>query len=292
MNSELRTQTPDLTVFRPNQRHETGWGETWVTMIRNMWGARDLIKQLLIRDLTAQYKKSFFGWAWILSGPIMAVVPWLFAAHVRIYNPGEIEIPLIVYLVVGRSMWSAFNGFYSGASTTLGAGGGLMMQVKYPHEALLLKNTIAGLTNVGFALLVNIVIMLVHRVYPPWEALLFPLTLLPLFFLGAAMGLIVAMIKVVAYDLDRIIGILMGLLMWTTPLLYSNKVPSPFLQVIIKYNPLTYLVCSCRDILIHGRLYNSDVGTYLICAAVSLVLFLISLRLFYVSEHKLVERMI
>jgi ABC-type polysaccharide/polyol phosphate export permease len=116
--------------------------------------------------------------------------------------------------------------------------------------------------------------------------------MLPLFCIGASLGLIVSMLKVVAYDLNRVIDLLWGFALWTTPILYSNKVPSELLQVIIKWNPLTYLVCTSRDVLLHGRCYQNEIGIYLICSATSLVLFLVSARMFYVSEHKLVERMV
>ncbi|MDA0577951.1 MAG: ABC transporter permease [Verrucomicrobia bacterium] len=261
-------------------------------MARNTWGAREMIAQLLKRDLTAQYKKSHIGILWMLAGPIMSVIPWLFAAKVQLYNPGALTVPLAVYLIVGRAMWGLFSGSYANGTSTLGSGGGLLMQVSFPHEAMLTKQFIQGITGFSLTLVTCIVVMLVHRVIPPWQALLFPLTILPIFFLGAAMGLIIGLINMVAYDLSRVINILFGFLMWTTPLLYSDKIPSPFLQVVIKYNPLTYLICTARDVLIHGHVYNHQVGIYALCVATATALFLISLRLFYVSEQKLVERMI
>lgn len=288
----MPTDATTLTIFRPGQRHETSWLSTWITMARNTWSARELIQQLLKRDLTAQYKKSHIGVLWMLAGPIMAVVPWLFAAKVQVYDPGTIDIPLPVYLIVGRAMWGAFSNFYSNGVGTLGAGGGLLMQVSYPHEAMLAKQVLSGLVGFALQLCTCMLIMCLFKVYPGWGLLFFPLALLPLFFLGVALGLIVGMIKVVAYDLDRVITILWGFAMWTTPLLYSNQVPSPTLQVIIKYNPLTYLVCSARDVLIHGHVYNHNVQVYALCVGVALLLFLTSLRLFHVSEQKLIERMI
>ena len=82
----------------------------------------------------------------------------------------------------------------------------------------------------------------------------------------------------------------MGLMMYLTPIIYSDKVSSELARVIIKWNPLTYLVCSARDIVIYGRLY--DMGWYSIMSMLSILLFMLSWRLFYVSEEKIIERMI
>jgi lipopolysaccharide transport system permease protein len=281
-----------MTMYRANQRHEVSWLATWITMVLNTWGARELIWQLIKRDVTAQYKKSFIGMSWVLAGPIMAIVPWLFATHVKLYNPGELAVPLLVYLIVGRSMWSLFTGFYANGASTMGAGGALMLQVSFPHEAMLVKQLLVGLFGFLLSFVVTLVVMFQQGVYLTWGALFFPLSILPLFWLGASMGLIVTMVRVVAYDLNRVIGILWGFAMWTTPLLYSDKLPNPLIQSIIKYNPLTYLVCSSRDFLLTGSCYKERWDLYLICSGVSFILFLVSMRLFYVSEHKLVERMV
>ncbi len=111
-----------------------------------------------------------------------------------------------------------------------------------------------------------------------------------MFFFGSAVGLVASMISVVALDVNGAIHVLMGLLLYITPVIYSDKVNSQTVQGLITWNPLTYLVCSARDIIIYGTLYNP--AGYAACAGVSLLMFLISWRLFYVSEHHLIERMI
>ncbi|MDE0838953.1 MAG: ABC transporter permease, partial [Kiritimatiellae bacterium] len=231
-----------VSVYGVDSRANISFIQTFVVLFQNVVDSREMVWQLLKRDLTAQYKKSFIGVPWMLVAPIVAVVPWIFASHVKVYNPGEMLIPLALYLVVGRSMWSLFSGFYESAANSLGAGN-LMLQVNFPHEVLFVKNTLGGVINFMLSFVTTIAMMMVYKVYPGWEALLLPLMVLPLFFLGAAIGLLVAMVRVVAFDVSRIIAILMGFAMWTTPLLYSDtKPPSPILKLVNDYNPLTYLV--------------------------------------------------
>lgn len=279
-----------ITIYRPNMRHELGFFQTWAVMCRNIWGARELIWQLFKRDFTAGYKKSFMGLTWVFISPVLGIVQWVFLQFTGMWQPGDVGIPYPAYVLVGTSMWGVFMGFYSAASSTLSAGSGLLMQVNYPHEALLFKQIAQFLASFLITFVMNIVGLLAFKVVPSWGLFLFPIVALPLFFLGVAMGLIVAMIAVVAVDLDRFIGIAMRLLMFATPLVYSDQVKNVYLQMAMKWNPLTYLVCSCRDIIIYGRLYH-PMG-YFISAALSFVVFMISWRLFYVSEDRLIERMV
>lgn len=264
---------------------------SWSLMTRNVMASRHLIWQLFKRDFLATYKKSFLGFTWILITPLLGIVSWVFLQKTGLLQPGNVGIPYAAYVLVGTSMWGLFIGFYEASSRTLVAGKDLVMQTNFPHEALLFKETAQHLASFLVTFVLNIAVLLAFRIIPSWGVCLFPLVALPLFLLGSAIGLIVSMIGVVAVDLSRIIGILMGLLMFVTPVIYdTDRVTSPLVRSLIDWNPLTYLVCSCRDIIIYGRLYHAS--EFCICAALSLVLFLVSWRLFYIAEHKLIERMI
>ena len=290
MKKTFKESRQKITIYRPNQRHDLGFFKTWAVMAKNIINSRELIWQLFKRDFFASYKKSFIGISWIFIAPIVGIVSWVFLQKTGMLHPGDMEIPYPVYVLIGTSMWGLFMGFFNAANETLSAGQALVMQVNYPHEALLFKQTAQHLANFIITFVMNIVVLLAFKVIPSWEIIFFPLVALPLFFLGAAIGLITSMISIVAIDLSKIINIGMGLMMWVTPVIYSDKIENPFVQTIIKWNPLTYLVCSLRDIIIYGRLY--DVTGYLICAGLSFFLFMISWRLFYVSEDRIIERMI
>jgi lipopolysaccharide transport system permease protein len=259
-------------------------------MFANVIGARELIYQLFKRDFFAAYKKSFLGITWIFVAPLTGIVSWVFLQMTGVLNPGDVGIPYPAYVLIGTTMWALYMGFYDSAKATLSSGAALVMQVNYPHEALLFKQTAQLLANFIIAFVMNIIVLIIFGVVPSWQIIFLPLVILPLFFLAASIGLIVSMIEVVAIDIDRVITVLMGLLLWITPVIYSKDVDSQVAQLLIKWNPLTYLVCSARDIVIYGRLYEPT--GYFICAGASLVLFLIAWRLFYVSENKIIERMI
>jgi len=281
---------PKTTIYKPNQRHELGFLGTWSVMAKNIANSRELIWQLFKRDFFASYKKSFVGIIWIFVAPVMGIVSWVFLNMTGMLHPGDVGIPYPVYVLMGSSMWGLFMGFFGSANATLSAGQALVMQVNYPHEALLFKQTAQQLANFSIAFAMNIVILFAFNVIPSWKIILFPIIALPLFFLGAAIGLVSSMISIVAVDISRIINMCMGLLMYITPLIYSDKINNPFVQSVIKWNPLTYLVCSARDIIIYGRLYHAT--GYIICTICSFLLFMISWRLFYVSEDRIIERMV
>ena len=286
----MKTSSSTITIYRPQQRHELGVVQTWVVMTRNIWGARELIWQLFRRDFLAGYKKSFIGIAWVIVAPIAGILSWIFLQKTGMLQPGDVGIPYPAYVLVGTSMWGLFMGLYRAAAGTLDAGKELIMQVNFPHEAMLFRQVAQQLANFTVAFVLNIFALLLFGVVPSWGIVLLPLVALPLFFLATAVGLIFSMIGVVAIDISSMVGMGMGLMMYVTPVIYSDHIANPLVQAVIHWNPLTYLVCSCRDIIIYGRLYH-PLG-YCITAGLSFLFFMVSWRLFYVSEDKLVERMI
>ena len=259
-------------------------------MSKNIINSRELIWQLFKPDFFASYKKSFLGKTWIFIAPIVGIVSWVFLNMTGMLHPGDVGIPYPAYVLIGTSMWGLFMGFFESAEETLSSGKDLVMQVNYPRETLLFKQTAQHLAHFSIVLVLNLIILLFFGVTPSWKTIFFPLVVMPLFFLGAAIGLVTSMISIVAIDISRAIKMGMGLMMYLTPIIYSDKVSSELARVIIKWNPLAYLVCSARDIVIYGRLY--DMGRYFIVSILSILLFMLSWRLFYVSEEKIIERMI
>lgn len=279
-----------VTIYEPNQRHKTGFLLTLSLMIRNIISSRELIFQLFIRDFLMSYKKSFLGWSWIFLSPIFGVISWIFMNATGILTPGNVGIPYPAYVLLSSSIWGLFMSFYTSAKNTLSAGTGFVMQVKYPHEALLVHQTLMAFSNFIISFLINLGVLFAFGVYPHWKIVYFPLLVLPLFFLGAAIGLVMSVITVASTDFNKAFDVLFGLTLYVTPVIYSPAASNPALERIVRYNPLTYLICAIRDVILYGK---SDYFTgYLIVSGVALLLFIISWKIFYISEDLIIEKMI
>jgi lipopolysaccharide transport system permease protein len=279
-----------ITIYESNQRHKTGIFATWLLMIKNIVNSRELIFQLFVRDFFMSYKKSFLGWSWIFLSPIVGVISWIFMNATGVLTPGNVGIPYPAYVLLSTSIWGLFMSFYGSAKGTLSAGTGFVMQVKYPHEALLIHQTLMAFSNFIISFIITIAFLFAFGVYPHWKIIFFPLLVLPLFFLGAAIGLIISVVAAVSTDFNKAFDVVFSLTLYVTPVIYSPTTANPALEQIVKYNPLTYLICTIRDIIIYGK--SDYFFGYLIVSAVALLLFIISWRIFYISEDMVIEKMI
>lgn len=279
-----------VVIYSPDAKRKENIFKIFLNIIRNVGSSRELILVLFKRDFLMAYKRSFIGIAWILISPVIGIVSWIFMNQTGVLNPGDVGIPYPAYVLISTSLWGLFIGFYNSSAGTLGAGAEFIMQVKYSHEALLFKQVAVHLANFTIAFILNILVLIIFGINPAGYIVLLPLLVLPMFFLGAAIGLIVSMVSVVASDLTNIFNILFGFVFYLTPIIYSSGSKSETLQKINEYNPLTYIVAGVRDLILFGRLDHLD--RVLVVSFVSLILFILSLRLFYISEDRVVERMI
>lgn len=279
-----------ITIYEPNQRLKENWLKTWRNMLANIINSRELIIQLFKRDFLMTYKKSFLGMGWILITPIIGIINWALLNSTGILDPGDVGIPYPAYVLLSTSIWGLFMGFYSSSAGTLGAGEGFIMQVNFPHESLLVKQSLQHIINFAITFILNIAVLLLFGVTPDWKIVLFPILTIPLFLLGSSLGLIVGVLSIVSFDVGNVINRILGLLLYITPVIYAPNTDNELLSTIIKYNPLTYLIGIPRDTLIYGE--TSDWLSFLVVSSISAVLFLISLRLFYVSEGQVIEKMI
>jgi lipopolysaccharide transport system permease protein len=285
-NPSLKRRT---IVYEPYNRHRIGLIATWILMFRNIVNSRELIFQMYRRDFLNMYRKSFLGLGWLVVSPIVAVASWLIMNATGILAPGDVGIPYPAYVLLSSSFWGLFMNFISAGKATLDAGAGFIMQVKYPHEALLFKQVLQEFTNFSISLLLNLAVLLFYGVHPSWMMLLLPFLVLPLFFLGSGIGLLLALVKIVASDIDRIATVILGLCIYVTPVIYSPQTKNHVLQTIINFNPLTYLIGTIRDVTIYGSF--THLKQFLIATAGALAFFLISWRLYYVSEELVIEKM-
>jgi ABC-type polysaccharide/polyol phosphate export permease len=280
--------TNRIQVYEPDSHKKQGFFKAWFVMIHNLIQYRELIFQLFVRDFLGGFKKSIFGIGWLFISPILGVVSWVFYDSTGILQPGDVGVPYPAYVLLGSMIYGLFMGFYTAATGTIEAGGGFIMQVNYPHEILLFKQVAQYLAGFVISFVSNVAVLAVFGIMPSWYILLFPLLVLPLFFLGSSIGLLVAVASVVSNDIRKIVDIGLSLVQVITPIVYSSDITNQTLLELVKWNPLTYLISNVRDMIFFGKMTSPE--GYLISSLLSVLAFLFCWRLFYVSEQRVIEK--
>lgn len=277
------------TVYLPNERHG---GLVWAVRqaVEDIWGSRHVIVQLFMRDFVAQFRQKLLGYFWAMISPLLGIISFLFLYVTGVLQPGQSSMPYTLYILLGTSVWSCLPGSMSAVSGGLQAQADLIMRTRIPKLSL----AVSSLANLCYGVLISMITMLVvfllHGVTPSWCFLLYPLLVLPMLLLGTAMGLVLSVLGVIARDLPAIVTQGLSLVMFITPIIYlTESIQSPLIRRFIVWNPLTYLVDVPRSLLVKG--YSSELDLFLGVSCGVLFLVVIGLRVFYLLEDLVAERL-
>jgi lipopolysaccharide transport system permease protein len=242
---------------------------------------RHLLKSMVLMNLTQQYKKSILGISWLIISPLISVIVWVLLHASGVFNPGESQVPYVAFVLLSNSIWVFFVSFFKGISDSIMGRGGELLQNNFPRIIIVFEKIIVSFVNFAIPLSLSILVLLIYGVQFSWSSLLFLPALLPLIFLGIGLGLVFAVIKVVAVDFIVLFDNAIEVLKFLTPVVYTTAVASDLIQQIIRWNPLTYLIDYPRVLLLGMPV--QDTYLYLYCSLGTMLLLLLSIRYFYLA---------
>jgi len=251
--------------------------------------SRHVIWHLFVRDFVAQFRQKILGYFWIVLGPLLGIVPFVFMNRTGILNPGTLDMPYPVYLFAGMGIWGMLISTFTTVSGGLLGNADLVMRTNIPKIAI----AITGLAGILYNLIVHVaVLLLVMALYglPPAPAALFyPLAVLPMILLGVGLGLMFAVVGAVARDVTGMATTALGLLMYLSPVVYKAEFPQPLLQALVSWNPLSYLVDTPRSLFMVGTV--PDLHGFALAVLFSLAVLAFGVHAFYLIKDRVAERL-
>jgi ABC-type polysaccharide/polyol phosphate export permease len=173
---------------------------------------------------------------------MMLVMELVFSAIFRVQVPNY-----AVYALAGILFWNFFSQSIVASMNSLRGNAQLLQKLPVPKAVFPLATVISGVVNLLFALIPLFVILLVTG-HPMTRALFFlPVSILlaALFTLGA--GLLLAPLAVFFSDVVELIGVLLMLLMYLTPVIYPQEIVPQRMRWVVHYNPIRSILEVFRD---------------------------------------------
>jgi ABC-type polysaccharide/polyol phosphate export permease len=213
---------------------------------------RDLVLTLVARDLKVRYRRSALGFLWTMLQPLlmMLVFTVVFSALFRFNLP---NYP--IYALAGILFWNFFSQSIVASMNSLRGNAQLLQKLPVPKVVFPLATVISGVVNLVLALVPLFLIMVVTAgVGSLRPALLFlPLSILlaALFTLGA--GLLLAPLAVFFSDVVELIGVLLAVVMYLTPIFYPKEILPPKVLWVVRFNPVRSILETFRDPIYQGE---------------------------------------
>ena len=251
--------------------------------MNNFMKYKDLLFELVLRDIKIKYKKSILGFAWSILNPLlmMTVMSIVFST---MFKPDIPNFPM--YLITGQVLFSFFSEATNMAMVSIIENGELIKKVYIPKYMFPLSKIIFSFSNMLFSLIAVIIVAVVTKLPLRFEMLLFPIPLIYIFIFSLGIGLILASFSVFFRDLLHLYSII--LLIWTylTPIFYPIKILPENIKNWISYNPMYIYISYFRDIMLNEKIPSLQFN--LICIFISLTSLIIGMWVFKKKEDNFI----
>jgi lipopolysaccharide transport system permease protein len=276
-----------ITTYQPDNSLKGGYFSLFKDIYRELRDNSWLIQQLFRRDFFALYKQSFIGILWVLIMPLLSIGTFIIMNQAGVFSIGDISAPYPIYALLGMAYWQLFSTGLLASANSLVNAGGMITKINFSKKSLVIAAT--GQSIVAFIIQMALVSLLfVYYSFAPNSAIVFfPLLIIPVMLFTLGLGFMLSLLNGVARDFGNMLSVFLTFLLFLTPILYA-KPKAGFLETITQYNPIYHLVSAPRELILTGTL--TDPMAYLLSCGLSLVVFIIFLLIFHLTETRVAER--
>ena len=258
-------------------------------ILREIAQNKKLIFNLSKNDFKAKFAGSYFGIIWAFIQPIITILVYWFVfdkalnAGTQITKAG-INVPYVIWLVAGMVPWFYF-------SEVINTGSNVLVEYNYLVKKVVFKISVLPIVKIISSLFVHlffvgfmVVLYAAYHYYPT----VYTLQILYYSFamICLCVGIIYATSAMTVFfrDLTQLINIILQILMWMTPIMWNmdamvDRISKP-IEIILKLNPMYYIVSGYRDSMINGIWFCNRPETTIYFWGVTIVLFLIGSTIF------------
>jgi ABC-2 type transport system permease protein len=254
--------------------------------VLDVWEYRELLGNLVRRELKVRYKDSVLGFLWTLLNPLLylAVFSVVFGL---VLDAGAPRYGLL--LLSGLLVWNLFSTGLSSATASIVGNGPLVQKVWFPREILPIAAVGASFISFCFQMIVLVVGLAAFGHTPEWSMLwLLPPALLLTIMLATGLGLLLSAYNVYYRDTNHFLELGLLAWFWFTCIVYPFQFVANALEdnsVLSGLNPMMGPIVVFKRVLYNPNnvsvadqekhfafLMDQGIGFYLQMLGISLVL--------------------
>jgi ABC-type polysaccharide/polyol phosphate export permease len=214
---------------------------------------RGLIQTLVARDLKARYRGSVLGFFWSFVNPLLLLLIYSFVFTTVLPRTGATKLePYALFMFCGILPWTWFSSSILESSNVLISNGNLIKKVLFPAEVLPIVTVLANMVHFFLGLPILAVFLIYYqRPLDLLELLWFPVIVLVQLVLLVGLSLFAAALTVHFRDLKDILGNLLTLWFFATPIIYPMAEAPERFRWLLNLNPMTHLAISYQEVLFY-----------------------------------------
>ena len=242
-----------------------------ISRIMNCYRYKDLIIQLVQKDVKLKYRRSFLGYVWSILNPLLIMLVMV----IVFTNMFRFEIPYYpVYLLIGQTCFNFLSESTNQAMFSIVGNAPLLKKTYVPKYIFTISKVSSSLVNLLFAMGALVLVCFICKVKLSWSMLFIPVVVIEIYIFCMGVGLFLAQASVYFRDVQHIYGAFLTAWMYLTPIFYpAESLPETLLHLIKYLNPMYSYVTQFRTIVLNGYMPEPKLIIYGIGVAVCVLMF-------------------
>ncbi|HPD45725.1 MAG TPA: ABC transporter permease [Anaerohalosphaeraceae bacterium] len=276
----------DVVVYTPGSHIEPGLRH-WGKMAAALYNGRELIWRFFLREFSARYRQSLFGYLWAVMPAIITAATFSFLNRTGTLKIAQTDLPYPVYVLLGMTVWELFATGLTRSAQCLVNARTIITQINFSRETLVVAAFCEATLDFIIRLVVIAAAFVWFDVRPAQTAIYVPLILIPLGAMTVGLGFMLALANAVFRDIGNSLTVLLTFAMFLTPIVYPP--PEQGARVLINYmNPVSPFVIAARDLAVKGEL--SRPGALLWASVFGVLVLFACWRVFHLAMVRIAER--
>lgn len=261
--------------------------------INNMYRIYSIAKYELVSDM----RDSRLGIFWNFANPIIQIVTYWFVFGLLL-SKGNVDehqlknIPFIDWMLAGMVVWFFISPCITQGCNAIFSKVNVITKMKFPVSILPATVVLKELFNHLIILSILFLFYIYRGNFPPslhWLGLVYYCFCAVIF--AISLSMVTSVLNMLARDTRKLILACMRLLLYVTPILWPivKADAYPWVKVIMKINPIYYIVSGYRDCFI----FHNGFGFYwkqaLAFWVITLLLFSLGSYMMYKFKHKFID---
>lgn len=227
------------------------------TGISALVARRELLADLVWRDLRSRYKGSLLGFAWHFVIPLsQLVVFWILFGVLFGVRPRTAsgEQQYAIFLFVGLLPWTFFATALTSGASSIVANASIVKKVRLPLTLLPASAVASALVNFLLTLVVLLVVLAAFGPRHPQALLYVPVLVAVQVVMSLGLAYLLAGLNVFFRDVQHILGVLLMAWYFLTPVLFPISIVAdrPGQQTLLYLNPMTAVIVGYQRAFFDG----------------------------------------
>jgi len=259
-------------------------------MIKNLIDNRELLVNLVVRDIRGRYIGSTMGVLWNVITPILQLLIYtlVFSTIMRAQlGPEDGTSSFAAFLFCGLIPWNAFSETVLRSTSTIADNSNLIKKIKFPMEILVVYLAISSLIHELIAIVIFFGLLMFLGELPGAYILLLPVVFVVQLVMTVGLSLALSALNVYIKDVAHVMGLAMMIWFFTTPVVYPLGMVPYRLRLIMELNPMTSLVTLYRQLFFLDGAF--DIRAFANLCGFALLFFAVGYAIFMKHKDEFVD---